>query len=73
MYEDQIVYMRVMIFFERQYFWCQFHIFPDDQKKFYLMENVTFFLSILKLSIMTPMNRFSVKNEPTMINITKNK
>lgn len=70
MYEDQIVYVGVMTFlFERQYF----TFIPEGHKKCSLTERLTFFLSILKLSIMTPMNRFSVKNEPTMINITKNK
>ena len=67
MYEYQIVYVGVMTFF------LYFTFVPEGHKKCSLTEKLTFFLSILKLSIMTPMNRFSVKNEPTMINITKNK
>lgn len=32
---------------------------------------LTFFLSILKLSMITPMNRLRVKNDPQTMNITK--
>lgn len=32
---------------------------------------LTFFFSILKLSIITPIKRLSVKNEPQTMNITK--
>ena len=38
----------------------------------YFVVMVTFFLSMLKLSMMTPMKRLRVKKAPTMMKMTKN-